>query len=262
MSKTLLLFYVDSLSTEQLDDILRVLTACYAVEPISISARGGTFGSMVRNVCTQIDGELTKRIAGLTATEPPHLCAIGEAALIFSRLLARPGRRAETHRAVLSGPLLSRHFPWSRMWPANSSNPQRRVWNEIVPATKFRAMPFFWRLLHCRNRTGPGLAGIKGFRAGPFGHDLPSPDRLCDQCDGINPDLHNVPLLACADESHYLRFGHIRDLWLPFLLGFEPADYAAFWTLCRKAQEQWRKWKGARAVKEKRRFKDAWFETV
>jgi hypothetical protein len=260
MSKTLLLFYVDSLSAEQLNDIRRVLSACYIVEPICISAQGGAFGSMVRSVCTQIDCRLT---AGFTTTEPPHLCAIGEAALVFSRLLDRSEFQPETHRAVLSGPLLSCRFPWGRMWPAKSPKLQRRVWNEIVPASKFREMPFLWRVWYFRSRTGPGLAGVKGFRAGPFGHDLSSPDRVCEQCDGMQPaDLHNVPLLDCAEESHYLRFGHIRDLWLPFLLGFEPADYAAFWTLCQKAQMDWRKWKGAPAGDEKDRLRNAWLKTV
>jgi pimeloyl-ACP methyl ester carboxylesterase len=134
-------------------------------------------------------------------------------------------------RVILYGCVLRRDFSWDK----TASHVHARftvrqiigVWNEVsledwVPAIAESLGP--------RLGLGFGGAGRYGF-SGPGVHSR-AHDSPCSSCvDGALAKVHNVSSKLSHSDAFY-GAGHCRQVWLPFLLGYDPAEYLCLMQLC------------------------------
>jgi hypothetical protein len=80
-----------------------------------------------------------------------------------------------------------------------------------------------------------GIAGLWGFRRiWHFTHSVESPQDFCYQCT-VNLSLAPVHNVKCREFSHsdvFLSRSYAAYMWLPFLWGIEPPEYAHFLRIC------------------------------
>jgi hypothetical protein len=80
-----------------------------------------------------------------------------------------------------------------------------------------------------------GIAGLWGFRKiAHFTHSVESPQDFCYQCT-VNFSLAPVHNVKCREFSHsgvFLSRSYAAYMWLPFLWGIEPPEYAHFVRTC------------------------------
>lgn len=176
-----------------------------------------SFWNDIKDICRQSD-------------ERPHLIAHSLGSYLSCRTL-QDNTGLMLRRVILVGSVVHEEFPWMEL--SQKENPQfEAVFNEVAPldlvvraATLFRSWlpdPRF------------GSAGIGGF-AGDFVHYVNEPLLPCALCRQSWSPLHNVQYRHADHSSNLLNPKHASVFWLPYLWGYDPAQFARFSTLCADA---------------------------
>lgn len=171
---------------------------------------------------------------------PPNLVAHSLGSyLAGAALLEHPG--ITFRRVILCGCVLRRDFPWARLrgdaiTTHFSLGRVESVRNEIglrdwVP----RIAEYLSRF-----SVGFGSAGRDGFVGNSsVVHDVFQADGACPRCDGRGSGVlvHNIHL-PFDHNSGFIGGLHCKSAWVPYLLGYDPAEYNTVLRLCRTAAEQ------------------------
>jgi pimeloyl-ACP methyl ester carboxylesterase len=81
-----------------------------------------------------------------------------------------------------------------------------------------------------------GTAGAYGFKVDPSCvHTNDSPTLRCSLCVNNLAPVHNIPLGEFTHSDAFLGVMHARNLWLPFLWGYDPDEYSYYLEKCREA---------------------------
>lgn len=142
---------------------------------------------------------------------------------VLMAALLRDAAYARFARVLFVGSPLPRHFGWKAFEgriEALRNEVGRRDW--VVAST----LPV---LFH----PGFGLAGLLGFSSA---HTIPDAQEACRHCadPAATHWIHNVKLRGYGHSRSFLLPRHARDLWLPWLWGIVPSDYARFLSTCHK----------------------------
>src|SRR5882672_7888601 len=78
--------------------------------------------------------------------------------------------------------------------------------------------------------SGFGYAGKLGFLGGDEVHTLANHDDICDACFGGAALVHNAPF--SGGHSTFFSTVHCDRFWLPFLLGYDPAEHKLVVEMC------------------------------
>ena len=164
---------------------------------------------------------------------PPHIVAHSLGTYLVGRALQlHPA--VHFGRVVFYGCVLRRDW-WQRFRgdPTNRQTVSRLdgIWNEIGIED---SVPRLAEALGPRLGLEFGGAGWDGF-TGPSVHDRPDYNSKCPECrNGERALVHNVKS-PFNHENAFYGSGHLRNAWLPFLLGYEPSEYQYVMRLCANA---------------------------
>jgi pimeloyl-ACP methyl ester carboxylesterase len=162
------------------------------------------------------------------ADKPPHLIAHSLGSYLSCRTL-QDDPDLIVARIILVGSVVHEDFPWMQL--SRSKIPQfEAVFNEVAPldlvvrgATLFRSWlpdPRF------------GSSGIGGF-SGSFVHYINEPLRPCTLCHEVGTSrVHNVQYRHARHSSAFLEPDHASVFWLPYLWGYDSAQFGEFVRLC------------------------------
>lgn len=168
--------------------------------------------------------------ANAHAALPPHL--VGHSLGTFLSGVALHRRSSPRFkRLIYCAAVLPRDYNWE---PLVSGAPPKveAVRNEASPRDWVPTLAAALGLIDNRF----GSAGRHGFRGNePLVHTVPTTGQPCDACrEGAAAPVHNV--MFPYEHSEYFEGGNECDeRWVPFLLGYDPAEYLEVLALCTAA---------------------------
>ena len=155
--------------------------------------------------------------------ESTHLIAHSLGTFLTGRALAR-FPELNCGQVILAGGILPSRYPWEiRLEQERCAG----VWNEqgrrdfVVPVAAVLGLGSF------------GQSGFSGF-SGALVHDLVDAYSACNPCQpgGLGRNVHNVLYIYGGHSDFYVTRGRTSTVWLPLLLGIEPAHFDRWTRLC------------------------------